>query len=1452
MSSDNHSGIELMTTDGTGKRDTFEAAPTSQLSKEAEILLQEVEQQIKKNLTAKKYGSCLLELTPEFRRKEVKRLLEAASINKSKRVEALKHSVLAAQQNIAKIKGAPPKSTSTQTELTNVQDMGMQTGNEALSETLRHGVEREEAESCKTASDQCSNENAHEFWKNKVKRQIIDMLTEHNQAVESLNAQILLLDHDLNKQTGEKGPTVPIFTQTELNNVKNFGTQTETGEKQDSFYEIGKQLNVLKPTIDDLKQGFNNRTEDLVKISSAVAELLKATTTLSNNLEVVSRENTASLEKIISLESPIQKVLSILEGMASTGQLQARAIEANNTPVVLPTATVQHIPQIPRKKSDEVPASSHPVSSCLLNSPEVSTATAQVQISSTPEIGEDTVFSPNNDEKLQGDQQQNCSEGNAVLDEEKEINTSRAASNDGEVAIEFDTSLLQQSTSPVSVEESSKVAQNSYQQENVDVTKEPEEEKEKTAAVVGLIDSDVASVGRNAHESFEQFYNNSRPQSSMNYNFEYEDVQIPQNNSNSFDDLQHGRNSLNPFEPLAANERTQIRTQQQTIGEDQEDPQRICQEHSVETGEKKEMISSPAVSNYDGIAIKADREDSEIALRQITPSMSLDKLSKTASTPHPHETEKVGKKSDGVEKRVDAKQNVAAIGAQMNPNVGVPLEEIEEQGSSDDHLLVQKRTVPQSNDDRFDGLSQHGNDDADEQGPSEPSVSSKPKKMAKRKGTSQNKVTAQVPTGNDIQPVDLMLDDEELAKMLQREEFNMRERRNPTSLTQKRGPPESLSYESKKKKPEQLLDSPENDKVEWYTRRAIASSMFSDSIPLSKKTKEELKKLIAPTEEVYSERIPYKEDATFKELNGKLLQICSDDTLPGNQEEDGAQSDADSEVEIENEDQNNQAVQKTKKKAWRLNSVKKPHKTAPLKVMPLLFTSRLEPGITNQNGQKIVEIVKESAAAGENTPSGIYHSESVTGRSFFEQKGFVQAFGGAGEQLPITQLDYCDANLEKRAMSVSVSIITNIHLQVEQSGSASYSFQALKDDLGEEIIEVLRQRPESINKIARFEEKESSIITESHLEELQLSVFLEKHEKIILTAQEGYKKIVSDYPIKKEALLEVQQELNNAHRPHVEGKADYQFPLVYFGTNFDIPGEAENQQSIIGKLHKWLQPRQGLLSHFPEVMPGITQAQAYFSEPGCRLTARCENQGLGSVHLNLGPDSYEWFAVSMKYAVRLEQLFRDKKAKPYHSGIWLNEEILKEAGISYHKFEQKNGEIVVVNTAVYYWVQSNGFAKMISWNIMPASVTQLAATALFCDQGVAQGFSSVLPFQELLWEIAKKKVYANSEVSKLIKRLLISCLAHCKLEYERAEQDKWKIEKGSPDLFGTAVKCTEDNCPSDILFNLVFVEKHARKPNTRFRCLQCVRTTFKDKTGKDKCYVRYPIEDLVNIFDEYN
>ncbi|EGT57781.1 hypothetical protein CAEBREN_09579 [Caenorhabditis brenneri] len=165
-------------------------------------------------------------------------------------------------------------------------------------------------------------------------------------------------------------------------------------------------------------------------------------------------------------------------------------------------------------------------------------------------------------------------------------------------------------------------------------------------------------------------------------------------------------------------------------------------------------------------------------------------------------------------------------------------------------------------------------------------------------------------------------------------------------------------------------------------------------------------------------------------------------------------------------------------------------------------------------------------------------------------------------------------------------------------------------------------------------------------------------------------------------------------------------------------------------------------------MPDITQAQAYFSEPECRLFARCENQGLGSVHLSLGPYSYEWFAVSMRYAVRLEQLFRDEEAKPYQSGIWLNKEILKEAGISYHKFEQNNGEIVVANTGVYYSVQSNGFAKMINWNIIPASANQLTATAVFCDQYVAQGFSSVLPFQQLLWEIAKKKAYANSEISK--------------------------------------------------------------------------------------------------------
>ena len=177
----------------------------------------------------------------------------------------------------------------------------------------------------------------------------------------------------------------------------------------------------------------------------------------------------------------------------------------------------------------------------------------------------------------------------------------------------------------------------------------------------------------------------------------------------------------------------------------------------------------------------------------------------------------------------------------------------------------------------------------------------------------------------------------------------------------------------------------------------------------------------------------------------------------------------------------------------------------------------------------------------------------------------------------------------------------------------------------------------------------------------------------------------------------------------------------------------------------------------------------YLKLPGARTTGHLENNCLTSLNYNMGPGDCVWYGVPMEYAAELQKIIAKKMSllTMLVEQFWGCEEEILKAGIPLQKFIQKPGDLAYVGIGTYHWVQSNGFATNLSWNLATPTYTQLAVAAACHDHYLANKYSSLMPIENIAWNMVMRKAEMDEKMKKLLKNILMRLLEvfqNCKSE----------------------------------------------------------------------------------------
>ncbi|EGT40644.1 hypothetical protein CAEBREN_09167 [Caenorhabditis brenneri] len=637
--------------------------------------------------------------------------------------------------------------------------------------------------------------------------------------------------------------------------------------------------------------------------------------------------------------------------------------------------------------------------------------------------------------------------------------------------------------------------------------------------------------------------------------------------------------------------------------------------------------------------------------------------------------------------------------------------------------------------------------------------------------------------------------------------------------------------------------------IYWHTLACFRSKHFLNLDSLKDgEFKSQLIETLQPTEETnLSDTISYKNDKSYEDTERIL------DGLFKNMPFQKLLIQADRDV---SQDQSEKRMAE-KKLTTALLLGEKPTCKVPF----LLYTFGFKKDVVGKNGREIVEKASEFEIDGQVNP--VYNSEEFSycaesigpefpPTNFFASRGFedlrVDKTGESSsaqskQQVPVATLDINDDDLERKATSLSVCLIRDAGKRITAEIFTPENLQKICDS---NKMVVLRQIGQHSTQNEQPGEQTSNFHVGTVYERKRVKTFFENLREVTEVSEKCVKKCISNGSVSENDLTELQEELKLTELPCKDIRTKISPLIICFGSNIDIDDEEkEVLQKALQGLPAWTRPREGLMAILKDKLPGINRIQVYVKGPGCRTTAHYENEGIGSINVNLGPDDCVWFTISMNYSAQLETLLCKKKVAPCHDPIWLNEEELQGAGIPYSKFLQKPNDMVFVNTGTYHWVQSNGFCTNVSWNILMEDKTQLAAAALSNDYNAMHSFANALPIEKLIWSIAKEKKYPNSEISKLTKQLLTCSLAHITMEQKCAEKEGWVIKDGKNYLEDVNL-CTADGCHRNSLFNLFFLK--LVKKELMPRCYNCVKIEDQATTT---CYIMHTLEELVEIFDAY-
>ncbi|PIC20226.1 hypothetical protein B9Z55_025495 [Caenorhabditis nigoni] len=318
-----------------------------------------------------------------------------------------------------------------------------------------------------------------------------------------------------------------------------------------------------------------------------------------------------------------------------------------------------------------------------------------------------------------------------------------------------------------------------------------------------------------------------------------------------------------------------------------------------------------------------------------------------------------------------------------------------------------------------------------------------------------------------------------------------------------------------------------------------------------------------------------------------------------------------------------------------------------------------------------------------------------------------------------------------------------------------------------------------------------------------------------------------------------------------------------FATNIDLTKDAENskdleenqdhfkeQKDILDQLPWFMQATdQGnLLAHIRENVFGVNTVQMYSKFIGSLTAAHMENSLMASINWNIGPASCVWYAIPYEYWTQLEKLVKEKGQTYHHQNYWPSEEDIREAEIPLIKFEQKEDELVYVNTGTFHWVQAEGYCTNVSWNVGPANFNQLAVSLISAAHDTASKYQCHVPITNVIWNAAEQKMFMNDPAMyKCMRWHMQRSITWCKQYIAWIGYMRYDLEDWTHRAVEYIYRC--HTCNQEV-FNICRVHREGKdESKDKIFCSKCSR-----KPGKNKrlLFVIYRnIEKLSQIYDDF-
>lgn len=151
------------------------------------------------------------------------------------------------------------------------------------------------------------------------------------------------------------------------------------------------------------------------------------------------------------------------------------------------------------------------------------------------------------------------------------------------------------------------------------------------------------------------------------------------------------------------------------------------------------------------------------------------------------------------------------------------------------------------------------------------------------------------------------------------------------------------------------------------------------------------------------------------------------------------------------------------------------------------------------------------------------------------------------------------------------------------------------------------------------------------------------------------------------------------------------------------------------KLPFWLQVanKRNILNYVDQNVLGVNTVQTYIKVPGSRTPGHQENLNTCAININIGPGDTSWLSTPEEYWPLLDDLCKKNRVKYLEDPWWPAIEELVECGIPVHRYVQRPGDIVILNSGTPHWVQADGFCNNIAWNMLPMNKFHVSFTKFY-------------------------------------------------------------------------------------------------------------------------------------------